>query len=438
MGDTALTVGVDIGTSSVKAAAADAAGAIVADARVPHDFRIPAPVRLEHDASVWCSGPRRAIEALGLDAAAGVSVAAMVPSLAAVDAAGEPISPGLLYGDERGDTGSAASSVASGEFAAFLHWLTTEYPQARGYWPAQALANHALAGRPVISTTVAATALPLFDWVGWDEAETARAGARVSQLPDIAPSLQPVGEVEALGGAVLEGGAIDALGEQIVSGADNDGDVLVICGTTLIVWVVSSSAAESPGYYSVPHTTSDKWLLGGPSNGGGMFLDWARRLVANGGAGATPDSIPLWIPYVRGERVPLADRSRRAELVGLDLTHGPTEVRRAAFEAAGFVTRRMIEASPVECRRIVAVGGGVRVPEWLSALADCTGLPVHVSGTHLGGALGAAFLARVAAGLEADTSGASRWARTAAIVEPDPSWIGPCEERYRRWCERAD
>ena len=78
----------------------------------------------------------------------------------------------------------------------------------------------------------------------------------------------------------------------------------------------------------------------------------------------------------------------------------------------------MIDASPVPARRIVATGGGTRVDGWMQALADCTGLPVHVCAVPEGGALGAAFLARLAAGLETSMTDAARWARTARVVDP--------------------
>ena len=53
--------------------------------------------------------------------------------------------------------------------------------------------------------------------------------------------------------AVLAVGAIDALCEQIVAGADDDGDVLVLCGTTLIVWVTVAEARQVPGLWTIPH-----------------------------------------------------------------------------------------------------------------------------------------------------------------------------------------
>ena len=105
---TEVTVGIDIGTSSVKAIAADGDGNVVARSRVPHRVVVPAPERFEHDAAeAWRDGPRRVLAELGDLDVRGVSVAAMVPSLTAVDEQGTPLTPGLLYGDERGRTGVA-------------------------------------------------------------------------------------------------------------------------------------------------------------------------------------------------------------------------------------------------------------------------------------------------------------------------------------------
>src|SRR4029077_8234894 len=98
-----VTVGIDIGTSSVKAIAADDDGNVVARSRIPHDFHVPSPQRFQHDARVaWHDGPQRALEALGDVNPRGVSVAAMVPSLAAGDAAGMPVTPAPPDGGQRG------------------------------------------------------------------------------------------------------------------------------------------------------------------------------------------------------------------------------------------------------------------------------------------------------------------------------------------------
>ena len=442
-----LTVGIDIGTSSVKAVAADADGNIVARSRIPHDFFVPTPLRFEHDAATRGTKVRAArSKPSATSTPRGVSVAAMVPSLTSVDADGIPCAPGLLYGDERGHADRPGAIAEAGELAQFLHWQAHEYPDARGYWMAQAVANHALSGRPVISSTVAATAFPLFDWKQWDEKKLAEAGARPEQMPIIGPSGHALGEVEGRPGCVLEGGTIDAMGEQLVAGCDDDGDVLVICGTTLIVWAVTPEPVDIARHYSIPHTAPGKFLVGGPSNAGGLFLNWVDRMcasVAEGAGDGTPASVgdpgrvPIWAPYPRGERVPFQDAERRAQLVDLDLTHDAASIRRAAFEAAGFVTRRMIDASPTPARRIVATGGGTRVEAWMQALADCTALPVHVCAVPEG----RRARRRVPGPRRGRTRDVDERRRALgahiARRRPDPAWANAVGDRYARFCDVA-
>jgi xylulokinase len=241
------------------------------------------------------------------------------------------------------------------------------------------------------------------------------------------------------GQTILGTGSVDAMCEQIVAGADNDGDVLVLCGTTLISWAVIPGPLEVPGLWTIPHTAPGKLMIGGASNAGGLFLNWADRLVGRfRPEKLDPRRVPVWSPYVRGERTPFHDPDRRAVLDGLDLTHGPAAVKRASFEAAGFVVRHQLDLSGVEARRIVATGGGTRVEGWMQALADCTGLPVDVAAVPEGAALGAAFLARMAAGLESSLNDAARWARTGHTVEPDPAWVPAVSDRYRRFRFLAD
>jgi xylulokinase len=451
-----VTVGIDIGTTSVKAVAADGDGHVVSRARLPRALRSRHAGELAHDARAsWYDGVQEALAAVlgaaGSLVVRGVNVAAMVPSLCAVDDGGVPVSDGLLYGDARGAGGDpGADPSTSGELVRFLAWLTRRYPDAAGYWPAQAVANRALCGEGVIETTVAMTALPLFDFQGWDEAVAAKAGVDdVGRLPRIAVGCESVGRVDAAGGAPLGGGTIDALAEQFVAGADNDGDVLVILGSTLIVWSVIPEWREAPGVWTVPHTAPGKSLIGGPSNAGGLFVNWANRLLAGrdgsvtgsaaGSAAVDPARVPVWQPYVRGERVPLHDPGRRASLHDLDIGLDAAAVRRAVFEASAFVVRHMLDLGGVagSALRIVATGGGVQDAAWVQALADGTGLPVDPVAVPEGGALGAAYLARITAGLEESAADAARWAGYGPRVEPDPRWEAAAADRYTRYRELA-
>jgi xylulokinase len=429
-----VTIGIDIGTTAVKAVAADEDGRVVARTRIPHQLRVPAADGLEHDADeAWRRGPLAALAQLGRPDATAVAVAAMVPSLTAVDEVGGPLTPGLLYGDSRGrGPASDGSKLLTGEAVEFLRWTARKCPDAKGYWPAAAVANHALADEAVVDNATAATMYPLFDGSDWSEDRCAECGATVDRMPRVEQTGAAVGQVR---DAVLAAGSVDAVCEQLVAGADKDGDVLVLCGTTLIVWITVPEYREVPGLWTVPHIRAGRFQIGGPSNAGGLFLSWVDHLVAEDNSAAEPGHVPVWSPYVRGERTPYHDPDRRALLDGLDLTHGGAAVRRAGFEATGFVVRQLIELSGVPAARIVATGGGTRVHPWMQAIADATGRPVEVSAVPEGAALGAAFLGRMAAGLETSVADAARWASTERTVDPDPLWANAMQDRYARFLE---
>ncbi len=434
-----VTVGIDIGTTSVKAVACDDAGGIVSRVQIPHPLYAGRAAQLEHDAVVaWRDGVLDAWRAVSADhEVSAATVAAMVPSLCPVDRNGVPIGPGLLYGDARGRLGGDAAGDAQ-ELAGFARWHAERTPDAAGFWPAQAVGNRALCGVGAIDTTSAMTAMPMFDGQGWDPAECAAVGVRGEQMPGVSPGLEAIGTIDG-SDALLSGGTIDALGEQTVAAAAAPGDVLVICGTTLITWALTDEWVECAGVWTVPYTVPGVMGIGGPSNAGGLFLDRVRSLVGDGAArpelqaALDPTRVPVWTPYLRGERTPLHDPERRASLVDFELGDGPAAVLRGAYESAGFVVRHHVDLAEVDARRIVAVGGGTRSAVWMQALADTTGLVVDVSAVPEGAAQGAAYMSRVTAGLEADTSGGARWASTSHQVEPRPSWSEACDERYERF-----
>jgi xylulokinase len=398
---------------------------------------------------------------------AGVCVTSMVPSLAAVDRRGIPRSPGLLYGDARGrevatpDSGQGASvdtDAVMPDAGGFVRWAVREAPGARGYWPAQAVANYALGGVPAIDTGTAICMGSMRTGNRWNEDVLAEIGVTEEQLPIVVPMGQPAGTVTG-SDTVLAAGTVDALCDQIVSGATQAGDVLVIFGATLIVWAVVDDWLEAPGLWTLPHTVAGKVLIGGPSNAGALFVDWARALLhgaarrparprrleempgspANDGHAheherrGDPGRVPVWTPYLRGERSPYHDTTLRAGLHDLDLTHDADAVERAAFEASGFVVRHMLDRAGITARRIVASGGGTHVVPWMQGVADASGLPVETVGVAEGSALGAAYIARWTAGLESSLDGAQRWARVGRRIEPDGRWAAAASERYARF-----
>ncbi len=452
-----VTVGVDVGTTSVKAVAVDEDGQVVARSRVPHSVMAPEPDILRHDAKrAWRAGPRKAFAEVTAQLTAegthlaGVAVASMVPSLTAVSRQGVPLLPGLLYGDREGraatdqkDTVLLPGTMPDAE--GFLRWAASSAPGARGYWPCQAVATYALSGLPAIDTGVTAALGSLHTHGHWNADLLRSAGVSESQMPMVIPMGQAAGTLPD-SDTVITGGTIDALCDQIVAGATEPGDVLVIFGATLIVWAVCDEWVVAEGLISYPHTTPERFLIGGPSNAGALFVDWARALlrgIPRPGPErermdprlGDPGRVPVWLPYVRGERTPFEDHTLRSNLYGLDIGSGAEALERAAYEASGFVVRRMLDRSGVKATRIVASGGGSRVTAWMAAVADATNLPVDAVAVPEGAALGAAYFARMAAGLEKSLDDSTRWATVGRRIEPDPVWVRAADARYARFSE---
>jgi len=450
------TIGVDIGTTSVKAVAVDPAGTVVARARVPHRVGTASADRLEHDPGrAWRRGPKKALAEVAAyleGPAAGVVVSAMVPSITAVDRRGVPRLPGLLYGDARARDDAwdhdplARRDAANGEReegARMLAWAARERPGAVGYWPAQAVATNTLCGVPAVDFATATSFGSLYQRGRWDRSALAELGVEERQVPVVSGLGQAVGTVTGTP-TVVGGGSIDAFCEQMVAGADQPGDVLVIFGATLVAWALIDEWREVPGLTSFPSMTPGLSLIGGPSNAGGLFADWVGRLVGERrplhpdpaeGRSGNPSGVPVWLPYLRGERTPFHDPGLTASLHGLDITQGPEAVLRAAREASGFVIRRIVERAGAGARRIVATGGGSRSVPWMQAVADATGLPVDTVGVPEGAALGAAYLARMTAGLTTDFGASAQWASAGRRIEPDPAWVAATDIRYQRFAE---
>ena len=229
-----VTVGIDIGTTSVKAVAAKGNGEIVARARIPHRLIAPTSDRFEHDPqAAWIDGVVAAWTTVSEGhEVAGVCVSAMVPSLCGVNRRGKPVTGGLLYGDARGRYRSVDATIVDatsqdqqvpatgfGEVAGFASWLAAQ-PEVAALWPAQAVANHALCGVGAIDTSTAMTMTPLFGLAGWDAEVLEALDLNEGHLPVTCPGQTLIARDTPSSAAAIisadtaiSGGTIDALAE---------------------------------------------------------------------------------------------------------------------------------------------------------------------------------------------------------------------------------
>ena len=252
------TVGVDIGTTSVKAVAVDARGEVVARTRVPHRWALPPSTTSSttppRPGAADPGGPSPRSRPPSDGPAAGVVTTAMVPSITAVDRRGIPRLPGLLYGDDRArsdrwDGDPVARRDDHGgereEGARMLAWAAATTARGvgllaepgRGHPRPVRGARHRLGGGHHVR--LPRPERPLGPGWRWPPSASTRA-----RSPGSSRSGRAAGTVRGTPTAV-GGGSIDAFCEQIVAGADEPGDVLVIFGATLIVWVVVRRVARA-------------------------------------------------------------------------------------------------------------------------------------------------------------------------------------------------
>jgi xylulokinase len=166
-------------------------------------------------------------------------------------------------------------------------------------------------------------------------------------------------------------------------------------------------------------------------------------------AGVVPGAEGLFcLPHLMGERGPQPDPLARGALVGLTLRHRRPHVVRAVLEGTVFQIRRVLEArlgvTPREDGAAPAVTGGVvcggaaRSALWLQLLVDVTGLTLRVPAAVECGALGAAMLGGVAAGLRTLEEAQARMTRIDRTLTPDPATAARYEPLYARYCELDD
>ena len=218
----------------------------------------------------------------------------------------------------------AATPSRSGEATGFLRWSAAHAPRATGFRPAQSVAN-ALGGGPAI------------DLAPWSPRRRCSArqlgsgGLRRVWATDQLPLRMP-GAPSAWPATVLAAGSVDALCEQLVAGPNAVGDVQVVCGSTLIIWVATEPAGAAVCGRSP--TLTRKSLSVGPATPAACGSTGSIGSSPQPTRPGPPGHVPVWWPYVRGERIPYHDPARRGAADDLDLTQGPAQIRRGALEAS--------------------------------------------------------------------------------------------------------
>ncbi|WP_427175290.1 FGGY-family carbohydrate kinase [Arthrobacter sp. 92] len=460
------TLGVDIGTSSSKGVLVGPDGRILRSAQRTHEVMRPHPGWVEMDPDIWWSefcDIAAELVAPGDAEVAAIGVSGMGPCVVIADDEGNALRPAILYGVdtraseeiaelterygqeeilERG--GSALSSQAVGPK---LAWLARHEPELmasarRLFMPSSWLAFR-LTGAYALDRHSASQCSPLFDrhTLEWHRpwAEDIAPGIGLPKLcwpGNIVGTTR--GDVDGLpAGIPVIAGTIDAWTEALSIGAQNDGDLMLMYGTTMFLVATVDSPVTAPGMWGTVGALEGTRNLAGGLATSGAITSWLRgltstdypQLLAEAEASGPGANGLLMLPYFAGERTPIMDPDARGLIAGLTLSHTRGDIYRATLEATALAVRHNIEVmreAGVDPQRILAVGGGTQGGLWTRIVSDITGLPQLIPSTTIGASYGAAWLAADALA----PVDISVWNPPAAIIEPDPDLADAYDELY--------
>jgi xylulokinase len=479
-----LVVGLDIGTSSTKAVAADADGVVHAQVIANHDVLLPAPGFVEQDAeAVWwreaCSVLRELSERLsaGGHHVVALAVSGLGPCVLLCDDEMRPLHNAILYGidtragaqidrlnRELGEdailarSGSRLTSQAAG---AKLAWLRDNDPEiwsrAAGFYTASSFLIGRLTGDYLLDHHSASQFNPLYDLTsgGWsvDWAESLLGGLPLPQLvwsDEICGTLHELGAA-ATGlpeGTPILGGAIDAWAEAHSVGVRSFGDLLLTYGSTMFLIAPVPRGEGHRGLWRTAGVSRESQTLAAGMATSGLLTTWLSELtrrpieeLAAQAAEVAPGADDLLLlPYFSGERSPLFDPGARGVALGLQLSHGPAHLMRAIYEATAFSVRHVltefdcvaIADTPAPSWRITAAGGGTRSQLWTQIVSDVTGRSQRIPEQAVGASYGDALLAAAAIGMVDD---GTDWTNVAEIVEPRSEFGDIYNRRYATYLE---
>lgn len=473
-----VTLGIDIGTTSVKALLLDAAGRVAAVAGNEHGIVRQAGV-VEADPVQWwesaCAAVRRLAGTAGglLEEVAAVGLTGNMSSVVLLGQRHAALGNAPLLADNRGERQLAALPPGVRELittrtrnrpaAAFslatLLYLRDEAPglldQARTWISAKDYIRLRLTGSVGTDLTDAYNSLLIkADGHDWDPELIDAAGLPKRIFPQIFPSAAPAGSVTGQAaartgipaGVPVVAGAGDIAAGALGAGTTDPGDVLISLGTSV---TALAPVDERAGSGWLGRLTYHPAASGGPGLAlaslltGGLALNWLREvlgesvLAADLGGPLDADDPLVFLPHLAGTGSPGFLPYVQGSLVGLRPSTRRTDIVRAMFEAIGFEIAEAL-ALPGAGRDgdILVSGGGARVPAWVQTIADVLGRRVSVCADPDVSAIGAARLAwEGLTGGPAPPAAARGRAAAERRYEPVAERAGPLRQRagsYRR------
>jgi xylulokinase len=444
-------LGLDIGTSSIKAALIDENQRVIAESSPSLSLSRPHPLWSEQSPLDWTEGVEQAVSDIRREASApfgrlaGVGLSGQMHGAVLLGKDDRILRPAILWNDGRSfaecaelerrvpDFRQRAGNIAMAGFTApKLLWVAKHEPEvfaatARVLLPKDYV-RLALSGDHVSEMSDASGTL----WLDvarrrWDNDLLAACGLSEAAMPRLVEGAEVSAFLSAKTASrwgltgrriPIAGGGGDNAAAAVGIGATSAGQGLVSVGTSGVIFAVTDRFVSSPErtLHAFCHALPGRWHAMAVMLSAASALSWiaavlGRRddIAALVGAAeafaATPDNVanaPLFLPYLSGERTPHNDPAASGAFVGLRAEHGADALVYAVMEGVAFAFADgldVIEAAGARPRSTLIVGGGARSPFWAQLIANATGLTIDLpAGAEAGAAVGAARLAMLAAG----------------------------------------
>lgn len=479
----AILLGLDIGTTSIKAVIYDThLGRAVRSAASPTPVHHPREGWSEHDPEeLWQATVACIREAAAGQPVAGAAISSMAEAGVWVDHAGQPAAPVIAWYDRRSEPQAAwieqavpveALYAITGQRASpsfgitKLLWLRENQPEAfaRGarWMPVPAYLLYRLTGEWAVDFTIAARTL-LFDQnrLAWSEELLDTVGLSPDALPPVHPGGTPVGRLTEQAaretglprGVTCSLGGHDHLCAALAAGAHGSGALVDSTGSANALLLLAPRFLPDPalamrGYASYAFVLKDLYAVKGGLKAAGSAIEWlARQLTAPGVApdyaaleaaareSAGRSAGPVWLPHLIGSGTPEGDRYSRAALVGVQFEHERGDLFRGLFEGLAMWTRHNIEEMqaltglPVES--ILLTGGTTRLKLLSQIKASVLNRPVHIPLIPEAAAAGAALLAGLGCGEWSSPAEAIQNLRYDRVqIDPDGAQAAWYDEYY--------
>ena len=470
-------LGLDLGTSGLKALLVDGAERVIGSRTVPLTVERPRPGWSEQDPETWWRAALAAVDALAAEhpaavaAVAGIGLSGQMHGLVLLDRADRVLRPCILWNDTRASAECrlleeafpdlrrvCGNRAMPGFTAPKLLWVRAHESEtfaatARVLLP-KAWLRLKLTGEAVEEMSDASGTL----WLdvgarAWSPGVLAATGLGLDAMPRLVEGTAPAGRlrpdlVRRWGMSrppLFAGGAGDNAAGAVGLGAIRPGDAFVSLGTSGVVFAVTDRVRPFPerAVHAFCHALPGLWHQMGVTLSAAASLAWWAGIAGRGEAELIAEAETVrsggvtFLPYLSGERTPHDDGALRGAFTGLAAGTDRGAMTHAVLEGVAYSLRDCldaIEASGTTVAEADVIGGGSRSRLWVEILAAALDRPLHrvAEGEH-GAAFGAARLGRLAATGEEPAS-LPRPPRL-EMVEPDRVLRELCAEglaHYRR------